>query len=353
MRSRGLFVFAVVMGALPAAGCDTGLTQPPRRAELITPKPNLTSPGSYASKQVVLVLPAEETSDVVIWDTIARQESGLLSIGFSSVKPFESTPPPGAQANLIREAAKRGSALIVITDRSPETTAALAELDPKKTPVILLGRALPDSPEAKKVQATFVTSPPWSDGAKKMIAAALEDCRKRAEKSKLAPEAVLIRSSVKDESSDERAQALLDAAKAQGVKVVAEETFDGTADGIARLMERVKKDHSKLAILLCAEEVALSGVTVVRRDDMPKSKDEADEKGSLLMVGYVTTRSNLNLARLGQASALIDRNIHGMARKAVATASSRLDGQTVPNRIVVDTPLVRSTQNPSETLPIH
>ncbi|MDX2035334.1 MAG: ABC transporter substrate-binding protein [Isosphaeraceae bacterium] len=349
--SRSLLLLAVC-SMCAAAGCDSvSFVPPPRDIDRPSARPPYRG-SSTAAKEIVLILPAEKNSDLSVWEAIARQEAGLSRIGFRTLE-LDPKDPPAKQAELIEKTAPTTSGLFVVTNRSPETTAALARLSAKKTPIVLLGRALPESADSAKVDATLVVSAPYDASAKELVAAVVTDARKRIDLAKGTLQAAIIRSAMVDETSAERASALLAAAKAAGVEVVADETFSGAPDDFTKILDRIKRNHPKLAVLLCVEEGALSGLTSYKQESV--EKPGAETEGLVLqplvgdefrVVGYISTKANNNLVGLGQVSALGDRNVRDLPREAVRAMTAKLEGKPVPPKIEIPIRVLRGSVDP-------
>jgi len=311
-----------------------------------------------AGQEIVLVLPSEINPDTEAWDAIARKEAGDVRVGYRLVRP-EPNDPPSKQGELIKQVDKSGSALLVVTNRSPETTAALASLSAENRPIVLLGRSLPESPEAAKVKATLVAYEPIEISAKKLAVAVIEDARKTTGADPIGPfECILIKNTFPDESNVARAAALETQAKAAGLTIVATVSFNADGADLNRQLVPLFKAHPKLAAILSDDETALSGITAGRQEDvgaklvapgmqkadLPPPTDKGPAGPDYRIAGYIVTRTNINLAKFGQASAVADRNAFGLVKRAIQASRDGLEGKPMPKQIEVEMPVTRSKQ---------
>jgi ABC-type sugar transport system substrate-binding protein len=311
---------AAVLFTATLAGCDSDTIAPPPPGKA---RPAGVSGGSIPTraKEIVLVLPAAENNDLMIYDLAARNESGLLKVFFRALKPSPGDPPT-KQAELIKAAAAEGaSALVVVPDATKETAEALAALDAKKTPVVLLVRTPAGGAPAS---ATLVDYEPSEVSARKLVDAIVADGKLAGAK----PGAPVILVTLKDpdENSAGRDAALAEALKAAGLPVAA--TVPATADSNAlqAAIQAALKAHPEAFAVVCDDEPALLSANGIRRE----MKDR-----KFLVTGYSAGRGNLQTILVGPVSAVAERSVENLARRAVRVALERAQGKETPAKVLV------------------
>jgi ABC-type sugar transport system substrate-binding protein len=329
----GLLVIAPAL-----AGCDSDSFTPPPPSGLKTS--SSTSPTvPVRAKEIDLILPTEENVDLGNYAEVCRNEAGNLKVIYRAYKPAPGDPPT-RQAELITQAVGRGvSALMVVPENSKETAEALAAVDQKKTPIILLGRPLA-SPTGS---TTFplVTFPPFAPLAKKIVGAVVEDVKKAG----FPPDApvLIVQGPGSDETSVERRAAILDALKEAKLKVAATVTLVDNPEESLKILEEALRAHPQVCAMFGEDDMSIS--------KGPEARDKITPRMKFMVGGFIYTPSNMVLVDMGNASALVDRKVDNLARKAMRTAIERAEGKAVPERIEVEPPYRRSKNALNPPLP--
>jgi ABC-type sugar transport system substrate-binding protein len=330
---RHRLLLSLFIASTPLLGCDSDSFVPPKASRKASTAISQSNP--QRSKEILLILPAEDNPDILFYDAVCRLEAGNLKVIFQTLRP-SSSDPKNKQAELIKKAVADGAAaLVVVADGSDETVLALADVDQKKTPIVLLGRPV-DAPKSGSPY-TLVTFPPFGPSAKKLVDALLEDAKKYG-----APadgSALFLQDATPDESSAERTAALTDALKAAKTRIsAAVTTSDNTADAVKAADAAIKADP-KVSIIVADDD---SGITAG-----PSIRKEAKSKTYLPTGGFVQPRSGPSPASTGQATAVVERNVEALARKAMRVAFDRAEGKTLPERQEVDLVFRRGRFNPT------
>ena len=317
----GLFVAAAVM-----AGCDSDSFAPPPTG---TTRPSSSATGSMPvrAKELVMILPSEENYDLALYDLLARNASGLEKVVYRSLRPSPGDPP-SKQGELIKQAAAEGaSVLLVVPDATKETAEAIAALDPKKAPVVLLGR----SPSGTvPPSATLVAFEGFAASAKKLVDAIVEDTPKIGGAAD-AP-VILVTGKAVDESRAERDASLADALKAAKIRVVATVPIDADGPAAGKAIEAALTKNIDVRAVLCDDEAGMTAVNATRRE-LPARR--------YLSAGYYSGRNNLMSLMTGYVSALAERSVETLVRRAVRAAVERAEGKTVPAKVQVEIPIRR------------
>jgi ABC-type sugar transport system substrate-binding protein len=311
------------------AGCDTDSIAPPAAK-------SRPSAGSRA-KEVVMILPADENTDLTIYDLAGRNEAGFLKIYFRALKPSPGDAP-SKQAEMIKAAAAEGaSALIVVPDATKETAEALKALDPKKTPVILLGR---EPAGGVPASATLVDYEPFAISAGKLVDAIVADGKLVGVKPD-AP-AVLVTLKAPDENSARRDAALAEALKAAGHPIVATVPAPTDSNAVQAAIQEAMKAHPEAFAILCDDEPAILSANGIRRE----LKDR-----KFLVAGYSAGRGNLQTIMLGLVSAVAERSVENLTRRAVRVALDRAQGKEVGEKVLVPLEIRRGKVTPESLVP--
>lgn len=227
-----------------------------------------------------------------------------------------------SQAELIRKAMSDGaSALIVVPGDSPDLAQALAEVQAKDVPVVLLGRTIPAPAGSKPFP--YVTYAPFEESARRIVKTTLEDARK-AGRSENGGGVILV-DKVTDSTSAERVDALKAAAEAAGVKPIEMVSFDGSRPGSAKqpVLDAVAS-HPDLAIVLADDAESLRGAS--------NARIESAGKPVFFVGGYIGHRGEMPSKGYSDESCHVDGKIEHLGRLAARQAVARLRGEPAEER---------------------
>ncbi len=204
-------------------------------------------------------------------------------------------------------------------DATKETADAIAALDPAKTPVILLGRT---PTGAVPPGATIVAFEPFEPSAKKMVEAIAEDLKKQGSPADAAV-ALLVRSSA-DESSAQRDAALTEALKA--AKLLGP-TIPVTIDvaEVTKVLDAALKAHPEVWAILSDDEAGIQAGNAARRV----------AGGRRYLTGGYYASHNTQALTTGNVSAIAQRSIEMLARRAVKLAVDRGNGLSAPAKVLI------------------
>ncbi len=311
----------LLVAAALAAGCDADSFAPPapgRSRSSASPSGALPA----RAKEVVMVLPAEENADLALYDLIGRNEAGLSKVVFRVARPSPGAPA-SAQAELIKQAAADGaSTLIVVPDATKETADSLAALDPRKTPVVLLGRSPSGPPLASATRVAFQ----GFDVSAKAIASAIVGAEKTLG---FKPDAAAILVSVTpaDETGAERNAALAAALKEAKVPIVATVTTTSDTAAAQKTLAEAVKGRPEVHVLVGDDEAAIIASNAMRTE-FPNRK--------FLVAGYFMGRNNYQSLMSGRIAALAERSVETLVRQTVRLAVDRAEGKDVPAKVAVE-----------------
>lgn len=336
---------------LCAIGCDSMSFTPPRPPELSTPAPAVRLKSEDAAtrglKGFDVILAPREAEAIDALRSAARIQAGLDRVRSRVVDVPGGGPEESAwseRARAIGESAAEEPLAILIeapASPEPELSKAVAEARAKGVPIVVLGRALDDEDE-KKSDATesasaarevVIAPEPFSVSAGLLVEKAIRN----AKNGKLDPKggAVLLINSISDPLADDRAEALREALKDQGVEAVQELRFAGPDDdGQKKFIEHLKA-HPKTVLALATDFVGL--------DYADKTVGILQEEHPYVVAGYGPDENNARLqTQGGQFAAVGIYSADRLLRKGVNVAAAISRGVDVPDRVRLDIPVVES-----------
>ncbi|WP_406697548.1 substrate-binding domain-containing protein [Singulisphaera sp. Ch08] len=313
-RSYALTLWALIP-VLGLSGCESDTFMPP-------PNPELAAPAAAPVIRVVeLISPSESTPDQSVLAQYLRLVSSRAKASFRTSAP-EPNDPPRRQAEVIRKAAERGATVLIVQPaQDAEVTKALEELRAQGVPSVLLAPPLSEPGKPFPI----VESAPPSDAAGKLVNAVME----AAKAAKLPADATAVILSVAKPDSDLKASVDALSAAVQKANLAHSEplTFDGTLEGAKAAMTKRLESDPKLAMVFIGEQVGLAGVLDVRHT--------LKDKRPLIVAGYVANVPGFNENLFSQTAAIAVRDIPQLAREALKTALSLVNGDAVPDRTAV------------------
>jgi len=320
-------VLSFLLVSMVLSGCDNEVFAPPPRG-LKTSKA-LAPTASSRAKDIVLILPAEENDDLQVIENMTRLEVGNSRAAFILHRVSEAEPA-SKQAELIKLAAAEGaSAILLVANKAPETAEAIAAVDQRKTPIILLGR----TPVVTKGEpCTLITWPSFVPSARAIVDAIIEDVKKAGYPDD-AP-VLLLTNDPPDETSRARDAALIDALKTTRHPIAAKVPM--VEDSVSsKALNEALKVHPKVCAAISDDGIGISIATSVR----------LDLKGAIhyMIGGYCQTAATMKLVAMNHVTILVDRNLEGLVRSAVSAAIDRSDGKAVPERIEIEMPSRRAS----------
>jgi ABC-type sugar transport system substrate-binding protein len=326
---QGLIAGFLIASAV-LAGCDSDSFAPPPTTGKSRSPSSTSGAMPVRATEVVMILPAAENGDLALYDLVGRNEAGMLKVVYRGLKPSPGEAP-SRQAELIKQAAAEGaSALVVVPEASKETADALAALDPKKTPVVLLGRSPSGGAPASLTQVSFQG---FDVSAKGLVDTILE-----AEKVfgiKPDAPALFLTVTPTDETTAERDAALVAALKAAKIPLFATVPVTNDSASAEKAVLAAVKDHPEIGVVVCGDEAALSAANAIRREYPARM---------FTVAGYFAGRNNAATLMMGNVAALAERSIETLVRRAMRIAVDRADGKEAPAKVVVDIPLRRGSK---------
>lgn len=326
---------------LVGCGSQEGPALPPVLSS--QPEVGTADSGSSGSRAPVLalVLPGSSTIETAMMPPLALREGGLLQAVIEVRRP-SADQPASQQAELIRQAGRDGSSAVIVLVEDPEAvTAAIDEVQEQGVPVVALGKPISTRKPTHRVETV-----PYEAVTAKLVAAALDDA-KAGNLPLEAPPLLLVRQSLRDTHVERRTQALVDALKAVGPEPIQVVFAVNEADA-ANALTAALKEHPGTSLVFAEGDFGLLGAAAVRSNRRQSSGPEA--KFPLVVAGFTTDASEVDQAKRGLVSVVIDWNVVGMTRAAIRTALKLARGETVPELVEVPTPLTRSP-SPTSTMP--
>lgn len=359
LNALGLRLVGLV--GLCAIGCDSMSFTPPRPPELSTPAPatrlKVDAAATTGLKSLDVILAPRSAEDLEFLRIAARVQSGLDKVRSRVVDIPGAGPEATAwteRARAVGEAvAEKPLALLIEAPASPspELAKAADEARAKGVPVIALGGPLKDdakkegegeaeSKSASTAPLVVVVPEAFSLSAGLLVERAIRN----AKTGKLDPKAgaVLLIDTVSDPLVEDRAGALREALKKQGVEAVEELRFAGPDDdGQKKLIEHLKA-HPKTALVLAADLVGL--------DIADKTIEILKQDHPFVMAGYSPDENHSrNQTQGGQYAAVGVYSADRLLRKGISVGAAVSRGEDVPDRVEFTIPMIES--HPTTGLP--
>jgi ABC-type sugar transport system substrate-binding protein len=309
------------------------------------PPPGAMAPtGPTEAPEIAMILPAgaSDDYDLGILRNAAMVAAGRERVVFTTEGPMADEPPE-RQAELVREAGRRGAAAVIVVppinaeSPPPGLADAAAAVRDDGASVVILGFDLKiDGPRA------VVVSPPELDRTADALVAALQNAAKVMSRSDRGPALVLARDGG-DRTLTRRASALAEAFRKAGVEEVREVVVPEKY-AIARAFIREGLATAKggfPTMVAAAEDAGLDAGLQVRAD-----RRQRDESPDFALGGFSENAAKLDKVRSGMVSALAMVNPAQVAAEAVKTAVKLIEGESMPDRREVAEPIRVSTQPP-------
>jgi len=337
----------VGLAGLCAIGCDSMSFTPPRPPEL-SGLPSATRPSVEAAalgmRSIDVILAPRGGEDIEYLKTAARVQAGLDKVRARIVEVPGAGPELSdwrARAEMIDQVAAENPLAIVIEAPAasiPELSKAAAAARGRGVVIVALGRSLdaeadksaesePESKSASTAREIVVAPEPFAWSAEVLVA----DAIRNAENGKLDPQngALLFINSTSDPLAQDRADALREALKSQGIETIEELRFAGPdGGGREKLVEHLKA-HPKITMVFATDFV---GINIA-----DKLTEELKDAHPYVIAGYSADETHArNQTLTGQYAAVGVYSADRLLRKginAAAVAAGR--GAEVPDRVEV------------------
>ncbi|AMV40611.1 sugar ABC transporter substrate-binding protein [Planctomyces sp. SH-PL62] len=242
----------------------------------------------------------------------------------------------GVQADLVRQAILREPpALIIEAPAEPdaELNRAAGEARAKGIPVVALGRSLGES--AGGPGREIVVAPkPFRESADRIVELAMRN----AGNGKVDPKAgaAILAETPSDPTIGERLVALKEALAAAGVAEVGEVRFARDLEAARAVLLDYLKAHPKTTLVLGAD-----GFGVDVAEDV--AGDAAKDGRPYVVAGYSADESNAkSQTQVGEFAAIGVYSSDRLVRKGVNVAAKLVRGETIGDRVEMETPVLPS-----------
>jgi ABC-type sugar transport system substrate-binding protein len=268
-----------------------------------------------------MILRSEHTRDNDVWEQSAQIRAGLARRKMEVLRP-EGTSPAERQAALVREAAARGSVVLIVEPEDPKLlTPALEEAREKGVPMVLLERSVPVSGRPLPI----VEYASLKKATKEMVDAVLAAARKAG-----GPADPPVRLVLPAGADDPRMLACQET-----VKAVLGETRCTMLPDLVLPAGSNPEPRFRAALQQKPRPSAL----FILDDNLlsPFSMNWAAEQVNGLPVfgGYMADRTKIANIAYGGCVALVNLDLARFGETAVDTAMALSVGETVPEHIIV------------------
>jgi ABC-type sugar transport system substrate-binding protein len=326
----GTGTFGALLAALLALlpGCDGGAAGPP------PVEPDAMPVGV---PEVVLLLPAERSPEIKLWDLTLQAEAGRTRRVVVSVVRPEEGAPPARQAELAREAAARAPSAVIAVPGDPAALGpALQSLRDGGVPVVVLGDAVPVSgPPLPRVDAT-----PLDRVADELVAKAREVARAQGVNPD-GPALIVTPEPIGDRRLNARVDALVGALGRAGVPLARTLTYRAGAESARALLEASRGDSNPARLVLAVEDFALLDAAALRQEGV--GRDE------FIAAGFADQQDVARPLAQGAIGAVAVGHLRELATRALELALGLIDGQAPPAAPVEVATIVRvTTKKPAQ-----
>ncbi|MDG3008012.1 sugar ABC transporter substrate-binding protein [Paludisphaera mucosa] len=322
-RGVGLIAAALVTAV---AGCESPV--PPDVAARIRPAGAAPKKGL---KSLELVPAPKAPYELEVARAAARIQAGLETVLVRTAET-PADAPAGRQAELVREAIRRDPPAVIIEvpgQPDAELARAAGEARAKGILVVALGRPLGES--AGGPGREIVVAPkPFGESAARIVQVAARN----AVTGKTDPKAgaVILVHEPSDPLVGDRVAALKEALQAAGVGEVGEVRFSGEAKDVEPGLHEYLAAHPKATLVLATDAAGVAGAQTSIKPDRP-----------YVVAGYSDDESACKaLTNAGEYAAIGVYVADRLFRKGVNVAAHVLRGDTVADRVEIDTPILAS-----------
>ncbi|MFO0951135.1 MAG: hypothetical protein U0835_08285 [Isosphaeraceae bacterium] len=309
-----------VLGMHWLAGCDSNSMLPPPPPELTTIPTTATS--TPPARTVEMILRPGTTPDRTLWESVGRQEAGKRLALFSLAQPKPGSPA-SAQADLIRQAVKRGiSSLVVEPVDDPEVAAALNEAVASGVPVVLMEYPVKAKDPARPLHR--IRRAPFGKAVEPLAAAILKDLKAVGASESHA--LVTFNASTGPEGKADVDQ-ICEALRKIGIARVDVVEFPSRYEEARKVLTAAVEKDPKVTVIVASEAEGVTG--------MLGTYDDTKSQRTLALGGLMTVDALANPAAMTNCAGVLDRNVPSMSREAVRRALELAGGGLVPEEIEI------------------
>ncbi len=307
---------------LAATGCE-GPPPPPARSRPATV-------AGQGVKTLELIPAPKPEADLDYVKGAARVQAGL-----DTIRVQVADPSTTSQAELVRKSLQAKPASILIeapAEPDAELAAAAAEARAKGIAVVALGRSL-GGPSDGPGREIVVAPRPFADSAREIVELAVRN----AGTGKVDPKsgAVILAETPGDPLAGDRIAALRDALKAAGVAEVEELRTGRDTEAAQALLRDFLKAHPGANLVVAAD-----GVGVQIAEDVAGT---LPDDRAYVIAGYSADESGCrSQVQVGEYAAIGVYAPDRLVRKGVNVAAKLLRGETVADRVEIETNVLAS-----------
>ncbi len=293
-------------------------------------KSGLTIAEPDAAVVIGVILPARGFAEIPVWEDVARmQEARTRAV--AQIYKMNPSDPPSKQAELVRQAAAEGCSVLIVLAIDPAGIApVIAEVRKGNPPipVVVLENPIPNVEGLPP--APFVTFQDEVATAKKVVEAAIANAKEAGFDS--SGPAMIISYDNPDIHAKIRMNAIREALKAAGVRILPEVKFTGFKDDASKALKINLEIFPKVAMVFADDDNAVRGAAEVRNLSDIKTR-------RFVLAGYAVDPGLIELSRYNMTAAIVDRKVGEPMKVAFDTALALARGETVAAEIRTPTPL--------------
>jgi ABC-type sugar transport system substrate-binding protein len=321
MKSDPRVILGWIVGLtlLFVAGCGGESAGPAR--------PRSTPGATTASKlpHVMLILPTTSGEDLSIMRQVLQDPASGAGRDYIYREGIVRQGMPAAQqAEVIREAMdKKVSALLVVAADPDSVAPALLEARERGLPVVVVGHEVPADGEPFPT-LTFASP---EEPARRVLAAL---SKRDTEPPPTEMKAAIVEDSIEEWQTQDLAHALEVAAAEAGVPIARVIPYENRVVAAREAILKALAEDPSIVLILFQDRAGAEAAALVAAEPGP-GRDRGIRVG-----GFVPDLDPETRDKLGNRAVVINRNVTEAAKRAIQMALQRLEGEEIPDRIVIE-----------------
>jgi ABC-type sugar transport system substrate-binding protein len=331
---RGRFGFGTGLGAgllALLAGCDGGGAGPP---------PVDAGALSAGVPEVVLLLPAERSPELKLWDLTLQAEAGRnRRVVVTVARPESEDAPPARQAELAREVAARAASGVIAVPGDPAALApALQSLREGGVTVVVMGDEVP----VAGAPLPRVGTTPLDRVADELVARTREVARAQGVNPD-GPAVLVTTQEAGDRRVGARVEALTRALGRAGVPLKPTITYRSGMETARARVEASRAEPDPARLVFAVEDYGLLDAGGVRQERVGTD--------DFIAAGFADQQDVAKVLSAGAIGAVAVGRFREQAVRALELALALIDGQAPPDAPVeIATPVRVTTRKPVQMI---
>lgn len=286
--------------------------------------------------EIVLLLPAERSPEVELWDLTIQAAAGHSGkVVVTPLRPEKADTSPSRQVELAREAGQRGASAVIAVPGDPALLApALRSLREQGVSVVVLGAEIP----TEGMPFPRVSAPPLDQIADDLVKRSRE-VAKLQNLNPNGPATIIAPEPLGDGRIAPRVKALRGALERAGIPIATVITFRTGPENATKKFEASRSDPNPSTLVFGVEDYSLLDAAGVRQDRMGRD--------NFIVAGFADQQDISPSLNSGAINVAAIGSYREQALQAFDLAASLVSGET-PEVVIreVATPIRVSIKKP-------